>query len=328
MKSEANTQVEMEGTTAALNKSHRIVQAATAYRSNPPMAGKSSPHMEDRNNHPTAVVVKTKMRLKATVVVNSQITPKATAHDNKENTHPAVAMEVTGAVKNATNTLLPVVAMADKNIPLEVTVADKKRLMVDSKSNLMVVTRAMANDKRSRMESSRAIGVMRTKSMALVAAGTVATTSNMESVGKMRMSTVGTEHFRSSLSTHLLLVSTRGTARATSCESSLETTTKKERVVRDDYVVENLKTEGSHRLHKELHKLDVSFRVFSAQHDFHEHTTQHPQSGQACKGSLCASHCLCKIPRQTSECRVMFAPILSMTSTLHPCREWPCTYSF
>ena len=54
----------------------------------------------------------------------------------------------------------------------------------------------------------------------------------------------------------------------------METTTKKERVVRDDYVVLVEKnTEGRHRLHRELHKLGVSSGVFSAQSGFHEQTT-------------------------------------------------------
>ena len=196
MKSEANTQVEVEGTTAALNKRHRTVQAATAYRSNPPTAGKSSPHTEDKNNPPTAVVVKRRKRPQVMVVGSSQTILKATALDNGKNTHPVVATVEEVDVKNATNTRLPVVAMADKSSPLEVTVEDKERHMVDSKSNLMAVTRCMGNDRRSRIESSRAMGVMRTKSMALVAEGTVATTNKTESVGMMRTSTVGTEHFR------------------------------------------------------------------------------------------------------------------------------------
>ena len=186
MRNEANTQVEVEGTTAALHRSHRIVQAATE--------DKSSHLTENKNNRPTAAVVKTRTRLKATVVVNSQITPKATAQDNKKNTHPAVAMEVTVAVKNVTTTLQVEVPMGDKRSHLvEVAMADRKSHMADSRNSLTVVMKGMADSRKSHVVSSRATTAMIMRSIAPVAEGTVATTSNTESEEMTKMSTVGTD---------------------------------------------------------------------------------------------------------------------------------------
>ena len=205
VRSGATTQVEAVGTTAALSKNRRIVQAGTEGKSNPPMADKrnlhtedkTNPHTEDKNSPPTAVVAKTKTRRQATAVGNSRTTLAAMTHDNNKNTHSAAAMVKKAAVKKVMNTLPAVVATADKRSRMvEAAIEGRKIHTAADSISPTVVTKDLEDSKRSHMESSRATVAMRMRmrirSMALVAA-TVLTIRVMESDGKMRMSTVGTE---------------------------------------------------------------------------------------------------------------------------------------